>query len=134
MIDILPEIQFQSTRSGGKGGQNINKVETAVIGSFNVEQSQVLSDEQKQCILQRLSNRITREGLLQVRSQIFRTQLENKQEVIRRMSHLIAQALAKKKARIATRPSKIAKQKRLESKKQHAERKSQRRKFRPNDL
>jgi len=133
MIDVLNEINFQTTRSGGKGGQNVNKVETAVIGAFHIESSSLLSDEQKQMLRQKLSNRINADGFLHVRSQIHRTQLANKEEVIEKINTLIYDALKKKKARIATKPGKEAKEKRLEWKKKNAEMKSQRKKFRPGD-
>ncbi|HEY1872352.1 MAG TPA: aminoacyl-tRNA hydrolase, partial [Chitinophagaceae bacterium] len=73
------------------------------------------------------------EGFLQVKSQIHRTQLANKEEVIEKINHLISDALKKKKARIATKPGKQSKQKRLEWKKRNAEVKSTRKKFRPGD-
>ena len=63
-IDLTSEIKFQTTRSGGKGGQNVNKVETAVIGILHIESSQFFSDEQKQLLKEKLSNRITGEGFL----------------------------------------------------------------------
>jgi len=132
-IDLTSEIKFQTTRSGGKGGQNVNKVETAVIGILHIESSQFFSDEQKQLLKEKLSNRITGEGFLQVKSQIHRTQLANKEEVIEKINQLIFHALKKKKARIATRPSKVSKERRLEWKKKNAETKSHRRKFRPGE-
>jgi len=106
-------------------------VETAVIGSLPVDVSALLSDEQKAIVKEKLSNRINSEGCLQVKSQVHRTQLANKEEVIEKINELIATALRKKKPRIATRVSKAAKEKRLESKKKKGEIKTGRKKFRP---
>jgi ribosome-associated protein len=133
MIDLTKEISFQTTRSGGKGGQNVNKVETAVIGSLHIETSQLLTSDQKKTLLEKLSNRVTGEGFLQVKAQSHRTQLANKEEVIEKINKLANAALIKKKARIATKVSKAAKERRIESKKRQADIKSGRKKFNPGD-
>jgi len=133
-IDLASEIIFQTTRSGGKGGQNVNKVETAVIGYFDINVSQILSEEQKLLIAEKLSNRINNEGMLYVKSQTYRTQLENKDDVVRKINELVAKALEKKKKRKPTKISKAAKEKRLDGKKKKGDIKEGRRRVDPHNM
>jgi ribosome-associated protein len=105
-----------------------------VEGYFHISNSLILSEEQKDVVHKKLAAKINSEGFLQVKSQVHRSQLQNKEEVVKKMNALLAQALKKEIKRIATKPSKAAKQKRLETKQKQSQHKQNRRKIRPGDL
>lgn len=129
IVNINEEVRFKTARSGGKGGQHVNKVETMVEGYWHINTSELVSDEQKALLHHKLENKINANGFLLVKSQAERTQLGNKQQVLRKMNLLVNKALIKPKPRKATKPTKAAKEKRLTGKKITSERKDSRKKI-----
>lgn len=125
--DFSSELQFRTSRSSGKGGQHVNKTESRVELFFDVRNSHILNEEQKQMILANLANRITQGGSLHLAVDTDRSQLSNKKKIIEKFYQLLEQALKPKKQRKASKPSKAAKEKRIQSKKKQAEKKMIRR-------
>jgi len=121
------EFSFQTARSSGPGGQHVNKVSSKVELRFDVDNSQLLSEEEIQLIKGKLSNRINIKGILLITVQINRSQFRNKQLAIEKFYELISWALAPRKPRKATRPTRASRERRLESKRRAAEKKSRRR-------
>lgn len=111
------EISFTASRSGGPGGQNVNKVSSRVTLLFNVTESAALSEEQKHSILAELATRINKDGLLRIVSQRTRSQDNNRTDAIERFAELLRRALTPRRLRIKTRVPTAAKERRLDKKK-----------------
>jgi ribosome-associated protein len=120
------EVSFITSRSGGPGGQNVNKLETRVTLRFDLLASPTLTDEQKARLAERLATRITRAGLLQVTSQKHRTQAENREASVVRFAELLREGLHEEAPRKATRIPKAAKRRRIEAKRRRGSRKKER--------
>lgn len=117
---LLKEFVFKTSRSGGKGGQNVNKVETKVELLWNVDSTALFMEEDLQIIKLKLSNRISNEGLFSVTVEEDRSQLRNKEIAIRKAFHLIENSLLVEKVRKKSKPSFAATQKRLDNKRRQA--------------
>jgi ribosome-associated protein len=130
---LIEEITFRTSRSSGKGGQNVNKVETRVEAVLDVTNSQALNEAEKQMMAVRLRSRISNEGLLAVACQESRSQVHNKKLAVEALLQLVHKALTVPKRRLATKVSEGAKRQRLQDKRALKEKKSGRRFTPPSD-
>ena len=127
--DLSSEFQFLTSRSSGPGGQNVNKVNSKVELRFDIENSSLLTDDQKETLLVKLATKITSEGILSVVSQRDRSQLANKEDAIEKLYLLISKALKPVIRRKKTRPTKSSVEKRLTGKRIKSEIKQNRQKL-----
>lgn len=114
--DLSSEFQFITSRSSGPGGQNVNKVNSKVELRFDIQNSLLLSEEQKVLLQEKLATKISTEGILSVVSQVDRSQLANKEDAIRKFYIFISKALKPVKRRKSTRPTKGSVERRLTGK------------------
>jgi ribosome-associated protein len=125
--DLQKEVVYKTSRSGGKGGQNVNKVSTKVELLFDIERSGLFNDEVKMLIISKLQNRLNKDGYIQVISEKERSQILNKECAIKKLASLLTQALHRPKVRRATKLSKGVKAKRLDQKRIQSVKKQMRR-------
>jgi ribosome-associated protein len=127
---LLPELEFIASRSSGPGGQNVNKVNTKVTLRFDVSNSSILTEEQRNILIARCGSRITSSGILVISVQDKRSQQQNKEAALERLDRLLQKAFEVKKRRKATKPTKASREDRIKEKKQRSEKK----KWRQNPL
>lgn len=128
-FDITYELVFKTSRSGGKGGQHVNKTESKVEVSFDVARTTMIDEDTRTILLQKLSTRL-HDGVLSVYEQGSRSQIENKRIAIEKIYALLEKAMTPVKPRKKTKPSKSSIQKRLDSKRKTKETKDNRKKYR----
>jgi ribosome-associated protein len=121
------ELRFEFVRSSGAGGQHVNKTETAVALLFDLARSPSLTDSERERALAKLATRVNSDGVLRLESQDSRSQLKNREEVVRRFAQLLREALVVPRKRRKTKPTRGAIESRLNDKRRLSERKRDRR-------
>ncbi len=129
----VAEIEFRYSRSGGPGGQNVNRRETRVELLFDIGHSPTLTEEQRERLMQRLRNRIDSAGVLHLTISEHRSQLRNRQAALERFGELLQEGLNVPRERVATRPSRVSAQRRMEHKRRRASTKQMRRPVRSDE-
>lgn len=125
---LIKELTFKAIRSGGAGGQHVNKVSSKIVLFFDVSKSKNLSEEEKEILIKNISTKLTKENILILNCDESRSQHKNKEIVLERFLELIINGLKVPKERKATKPSKMSIKKRLENKRKHQLKKTNRKK------
>ncbi|HLT88700.1 MAG TPA: alternative ribosome rescue aminoacyl-tRNA hydrolase ArfB [Sphingobacterium sp.] len=125
---LQKELTYRTSRSGGAGGQHVNKVESKVTLVWNINESEALTDDEKTRVRQKLANRLNKDNLLQMEASTERSQTKNKEIVTTRFFDLLHQALKKEKKRVTTKIPKSQILDRLDRKKKQSQKKQNRRK------
>lgn len=124
--NLQKEVTYKTSRSGGKGGQNVNKVSSKVELLFNINGSELFTEDEKVLLSEKLQNRLNKDGFVQVICDEERSQYLNKEKAIERLVLLLTRALQKPKVRKPTKVSKAVKAARLDNKKKHSAKKENR--------
>lgn len=127
--DFSSELSYSASQSGGPGGQNVNKVNTKITLRFNIANSALLDESEKQQLREKMANKVSNEDVLIITAENQRTQLKNKEEATKKFYQLLKTTFFKRKKRKTTKPTKAAKQKRLKEKRIQAEKKQLRQKI-----
>lgn len=120
---LLAECSFKAVRSSGPGGQHVNKTSSKVVLRWDLSASNAFDEEQKSLLRDKLANKLTKDGVLLINNEQSRSQHKNKEAAIQHFFHVLKSGLQRQKRRKKTKPSRISKIKRLNSKKRHAEKK-----------
>jgi ribosome-associated protein len=128
IADLQKEVTYKTSRSGGKGGQNVNKVSSKVELLFGIDQSVLFTDEEKTLLVTKLQSRFNKDGYLQVMCEEERSQYLNKEKALEKLHLIVTRALHQPKVRKATKPSKAMIAARLVNKKIQAAKKGNRKK------